>query len=78
MSRKLNEKIDALLARERGVITAGTPNEIFMQVDALRASNIDPPLLTELFLKLRDSGVAVDVPIHIDQAVGDLVRLIHG
>src|SRR5512142_2724271 len=65
-----------VLARGRGVITAGTPNEIFMQVDALRASNIDPPILTELFLKLRERGVAVvDVPIHLDQAVNDLVRL---
>lgn len=65
-----------VLARGRGVITTGTPNEIFMQVDALRASNIDPPILTELFLKLRERGVAVvDVPIHLDQAVNDLVRL---
>jgi cobalt/nickel transport system ATP-binding protein len=66
-----------VLARERGVITAGTPTDIFMQVDALRASNIDPPILTELFLKLRERGVAVDVPIHLDQAVNDLVRLVH-
>ncbi|MGE5807554.1 MAG: energy-coupling factor ABC transporter ATP-binding protein [Nitrospirota bacterium] len=65
-----------VLARGRGVITTGTPNEIFMQVDALRATNIDPPILTELFLKLRERGVAVvDVPIHLDQAVNDLVRL---
>src|SRR5512144_394515 len=64
-----------VLETERGVITAGTPNEIFMQVDALRASNIDPPILTELFLKLRERGVTVDVPIHLDQAVNDLVRL---
>ena len=65
-----------VLARGHGVITAGTPSDIFMQVDALRASNIDPPLLTELFLKLRERGVAVDVPIHLEQAVNDLVRLV--
>jgi cobalt/nickel transport system ATP-binding protein len=65
-----------VLVRGQGVITAGTPSAIFMQADALRASNIDPPLLTELFLKLRDRGVAVDVPVHIDQAVNDLVRLL--
>jgi cobalt/nickel transport system ATP-binding protein len=64
-----------VLAQGRGVVTAGTPNEIFMQVDALRASNIDPPILTELFLKLRERGIAIDVPIHLDQAVNDLVRL---
>jgi hypothetical protein len=42
----------------------------------LKASNIDPPLLTELFVKLREQGVDVGVPIHIDQAVHDLVRLL--
>jgi cobalt/nickel transport system ATP-binding protein len=65
-----------VLARGHGVITAGTPSDIFMQVDALRESNIDPPLLTELFLKLRERGLAVDIPIHIEQAVNDLVRLV--
>ena len=66
-----------VLVRGHGVITAGTPSDIFMQVDALRASNIDPPLLTELFLKLRDRGVTVEVPVRIDEAVNDLVRLIN-
>lgn len=65
-----------VLAKGHGVITAGTPAEIFLQVDALKASNIDPPLLTELFLKLRERGVCVDIPVQLDQAVSDLVRLV--
>jgi cobalt/nickel transport system ATP-binding protein len=65
-----------VLAAGRGMVTAGTPAEIFMQVDTLKASSIDPPLLTELFLKLRTSGMAVEVPGSVDQAVGDLLRLI--
>ncbi len=65
-----------LLAKGHGVITAGTPGDIFLQVEALKASNIDAPILTELFLKLRGQGLLVDVPIHVDQAVSDLVRLI--
>jgi cobalt/nickel transport system ATP-binding protein len=65
-----------VLAREHGVITAGTPSDIFLQADALRESNIDPPLLTELFLKLRERGLTVEIPIHIEQAVNDLVRLV--
>jgi len=64
-----------VLAKGRGVITAGTPMEIFTQVDELKASNIDPPLLTELFLKLRGRGLAVEVPTHVDQAVNDLIQL---
>lgn len=65
-----------VLARGRGVITAGTPSDIFMQIEALKTSNIDPPVLTELFLKLRKEGIAVDIPAHVDQAADDLVRLI--
>jgi len=66
-----------VLSSGHGVITAGTPAEIFLQADALRASNIDPPLLTELFLKLRERGVAVNIPTHVDEAVdylADIVR----
>jgi cobalt/nickel transport system ATP-binding protein len=65
-----------VLAKGLGVITAGTPADIFMQIEALKASNIDPPLLTELFLKLRDHGLLVDVPVSVDQAVKDLVRFV--
>ncbi len=65
-----------VLARGQGVVTAGTPAEIFMQSDALRDSNIDPPLLTELFLKLRERGVAVKVPTLVDEAVNDLIGII--
>ncbi len=67
-----------VLSSGHGVITAGTPAEIFMQADALRAANIDPPLLTELFLKLRKRGLSIELPIHIDQAVDELVRLVQG
>ena len=65
-----------VLATGRGVVTAGTPADIFMQVEELKASNIDPPLLTELFLKMKDRGVVIEVPASMDQAVDNLVRLI--
>jgi cobalt/nickel transport system ATP-binding protein len=65
-----------VLSKGKGVVTVGTPAEIFSQAEALRASNIDPPLLAELFLKLRERGVAVGMPAYVDQAVDDLVRLI--
>ena len=64
-----------VLSKGKGVVTVGTPAEIFLQAEALRTSNIDPPLLAELFLKLRERGVAVGMPAYVDQAVDDLVRL---
>jgi cobalt/nickel transport system ATP-binding protein len=65
-----------VLAAGRGVVRVGTPADIFMEVEELRASNIDPPLLTELFVKLKKNGVAVEVPATVDRAVSDLVKLI--
>ena len=61
------------LAKGQGVIAAGAPADILTNVEALRRTNIDPPVLTELFLKLRDQGLSVEIPLNIDQAVRDLL-----
>ena len=63
-----------VLAKGEGVVTAGTPLDIFTQVDALRRSSIDPPVLTELFNRLRENGVDLAMPVNVEQAVGDLLR----
>jgi hypothetical protein len=63
---------DCMCGQGHGVIAADT--DIFLQVEALKASNIDPPILTELFLGC--TRVQVDVPVHVDQAASDLVRLV--
>jgi len=63
-----------VLAKGEGVVTAGTPLDIFTQVDALRRSNIDPPVLTELFNRLRENGVDLAMPVNVEQAVDDLLR----
>lgn len=65
-----------VLEKGRGVVITGTPAEIFLQGEALRTANIEPPLLTDLFLKLKERGLAVAVPADVDEAVKDLVRLI--
>lgn len=65
-----------VLAKGRGVISAGKPYQIFMQLDHLKASNIDPPPITELFLKLKERGFNVSMPIHVNEAIDELIRLI--
>lgn len=65
-----------VLSRGQGVVTVGTPGEIFENAAALKAANIDPPLLTDLFLKLRERGMPVEVPVRLDQAVNELLRLL--
>jgi cobalt/nickel transport system ATP-binding protein len=64
-----------VLARGEGVVAAGTPVQIFTNVDALRRSNIDPPVLTELFNKLRENGIDLQMPVDVDRAAADLTRL---
>ncbi|MEK6742585.1 MAG: ABC transporter ATP-binding protein [Nitrospirota bacterium] len=63
-----------VLAKGEGVVTAGTPLDIFTQVDALRRSSIDPPVLTDLFNRLRENGVDLAMPVNVEQAVDDLLR----
>jgi cobalt/nickel transport system ATP-binding protein len=65
-----------VLARGEGVVAAGTPLEIFTHADALKRSNIDPPVLTELFNRLRENGIGLQMPVNVDQAVADLIRLL--
>src|SRR5512145_1999551 len=65
-----------VLARGEGVITAGVPADVFKKPDAFKRSNIDPPVLTELFSRLRETGITVDTPMTVDQAVADLTRLL--
>ncbi len=65
-----------VLAKGQGVITAGAPASILTQTEALNRSNIDPPILTELFSRLRDQGAAVNIPISVDQAVQDLTKFL--
>ena len=64
-----------VLARGRGVVAAGMAKEIFMNAQALRATNLDPPVLTELFLKLKERGMDIDIPTALDDAVNSLMRL---
>jgi len=65
-----------VLARGEGVVAAGTPVEIFTHADALNRSSIDPPVLTELFNRLREKGVDLKMPVNVDQAVDDLARIL--
>lgn len=64
-----------VLSKGQGVVMAGTPSDVLLNAEALKASNIEPPLLTELFLRLQQRGVAIGIPANIDQAVNDLLRL---
>ena len=65
-----------VLARGEGVVAAGTPRDIFTEVEALTRSCIDPPVLTELFNRLRKQGLDVPMPVNVEQAVEELTRFL--
>lgn len=58
------------------IVTKGGPQEVFSQVDLLKEANLEPPILTELFDRLRKKGLVVEIPDSIDQAEAQLTKLL--
>lgn len=57
------------------IVLKGTPAEVFSQVDAMAASNIRPPLLAELFTRLRrDDPTAPEPALTVESAADALAR----
>jgi cobalt/nickel transport system ATP-binding protein len=51
------------------IVAQGPPSEIFRNPALLRRSNIEPPVLAELFQRLAESGVDLGRPQTLDEAV---------
>jgi cobalt/nickel transport system ATP-binding protein len=57
------------------IVLKGTPDEVFAQADRMAASNIRPPLLAELFARLRDADASAPEPaLTVPEAVEALKR----
>lgn len=54
------------------IVAQGPPAEIFRDVAMLERSNIEPPVLAELFQKLEGLGVPVGRPENVEQALAML------
>jgi cobalt/nickel transport system ATP-binding protein len=46
----------------------GSPDEVFRRPDLLRASNLEPPVLAELFARLEEKGVSLGRPLTVEEA----------
>ena len=62
-----------LLKRGGEIVGRGTPEEIFQDVELLKATHIEPPPLAELFQKLEQQGVALGRPVTVDEALERLL-----
>lgn len=64
-----------VLAPGGQIALSGTPEEVFAQAETMSAGNIKPPVLSELFAKLRAADPdAPDPALSVDSAVEALVR----
>jgi ABC-type glutathione transport system ATPase component len=56
------------------IVAQGTPGEVFQDLELLRATNIEPPVLAELFQRLEAAGFPLGRPQTPEEAVERLVR----
>jgi cobalt/nickel transport system ATP-binding protein len=56
------------------IVAQGSPAEVFQDLELLRATNIEPPVLAELFQRLEAAGFALGRPQTPEEAVERLVR----
>jgi cobalt/nickel transport system ATP-binding protein len=56
------------------IVAHGSPEQIFRDPALLRSSNIEPPVLAELFARLEAMGVALGRPLSLDEAAKAIVE----
>jgi cobalt/nickel transport system ATP-binding protein len=57
------------------IVLKGTPAEVFARVDVMAAGNIRPPVLAELFTRLREADASAPAPaLTVGEAVDELAR----
>ena len=65
-----------VLAHGGHIVLQGSPREVFVHADLLRESNIEPPVLSQLFENLaRRTGRELPVPATVTEAADELQRL---
>ncbi len=62
-----------VLLRGGEIVARGTPQRVFSDPGLLRRSNIEPPVLSELFQRLADSGADLGHPIDLESAARALL-----
>jgi cobalt/nickel transport system ATP-binding protein len=60
------------------VVTRGNPYEVFIRGDILESAKLEPPILIELFLRLKEKGYDIQIPTTLEAAESILVSLING
>ena len=67
-----------VLLRGGEIVAQGPPSEIFRDPGMLRRSNIQPPVLAELFQKLEEQGASLGRPLAVEEAARMILAALAG
>jgi cobalt/nickel transport system ATP-binding protein len=62
-----------VLAGKGEIVAQGTPDEVFRDAARLKRSNVEPPVLAELFQRLEELGVPLGRPLQVEEAARALL-----
>ena len=62
-----------VLAGKGEIVAQGTPDEVFRDAARLKRSNVEPPVLAELFQRLEELGVPLGRPLQVEEAAQALL-----
>jgi len=65
-----------VLLRGGEIVAQGAPQEVFQDPGMLRRSNIEPPVLAELFQRLEELGHPLGHPLNVEEAARALLECI--
>lgn len=75
----MEEAVDAdrvIVMDDGKILTSGTPQEVFSQVELLKRHRLDVPQVTELCYKLRALGVDIDtLSLHSDECISKILEV---
>ncbi len=58
------------------ILRYGQIEDVFLEREFLRNVSLRPPILVELFARLKNRGLSVEIPLDIDQAEKEILNLI--
>ena len=58
------------------IVRYGSSSEVLQERDFLYQMSLRPPILVELFSRLKERGLDVDIPLNVDQAESELLNLL--
>ena len=58
------------------IVTKGSPDQVFGQVELLREANLQPPILMDLFDRLRKKGYPLELPADVSDAEAQLLSIL--